>query len=100
MRVTRSSPLGSEQRTSDVLDMGIQAWRRHHGRDLTANVIVTPSETFEIAVLHEPTGALRRGSKTFTRLEAAKAAADDLLRRSYGHTCTVESCGDWMIWST
>ncbi|OLB61376.1 MAG: hypothetical protein DMG04_13365 [Acidobacteria bacterium] len=79
--------------------MAIHTWRRHHGHDLTANVIVLPAGSYEIAVSHEPSGAVQRGRKAFTRLEAAKAAADDLVRRSFGHTCSIESCGEWMIWS-
>lgn len=80
-------------------EMTIHTWRRHHGRDLTANVIVLRVGSYEIAVSHESSGTVRRGPKPFTRLEAAKAAADDLVRRSFGHTCSIESCGEWMIWS-
>jgi hypothetical protein len=74
-------------------------WRRHHGREFTANVIVKEPCAHTVAVLHEPSGVLRRLPRTFERLDAAKAAADDFVRRSFSHSCTVESCGEWMIWS-
>src|SRR5438270_11469375 len=79
-------------------DMAIHTWRRHHGHDLTANVIVLPAGSYEIAVSHEPSGAVQRGRKAFTRLEAAKAAADDLVRSSFGNTCSIETCGERRIW--
>jgi hypothetical protein len=80
-------------------EMGISTWRRLHGHDLTANVIVMPSGSYEVAASHEPSGAVRRGPRAFTRLESAKAAADDLVRRTFGHTCSVDACGEWMIWN-
>lgn len=79
--------------------MGIHTWRRHHGSELTANVVVTGPHAYSVAVWQEPSGVVHRLPQVFQRLESAKAAADDLVRRSFGHTCTIESCGEWMIWS-
>jgi hypothetical protein len=79
--------------------MGIHTWRRHHGGELTANVIVKGPDAYSVAVWHEPSGLVRRAPKTFQRLESAKAAADDLVRKGFGHACTLESCGEWLIWS-
>jgi hypothetical protein len=79
--------------------MGIQTWRRHHGRDLTADVVELEPMTYSVEACHQPSGVVRRLPKTFQRLESAKAAADDFVRRSFGHACTMESCGAWLIWS-
>jgi hypothetical protein len=85
---------------TDVGRTGTQTWRRHHGRELTANVIVKAPGAYTIAVWHEPSGAARRASRIFPRLESAKAAADDLVRRSFAHSCSLDTCGEWIIWST
>jgi hypothetical protein len=77
----------------------IVTWRRHHGHELAANVIVQGTDSYAVFALHEPSGVVRREWRTFARLDSAKAAADDLVRRSFKHTCTVESCGEWLIWS-
>src|SRR5438874_11694929 len=80
-------------------DMAIHTWRRHHGHDLTANVIVLPAGSYEIAVSHEPSGAVQRGRKEFTRLEAAKAAAAYLVRRRSGQTCLIVTFRNVMLLS-
>ncbi len=75
-----------------------QIWRRHHGGELTANVILKEPCAHTVAIVHEPSGIVRRLPRTFSRLDAAKAAADNFVRRSFSHSCTVEHCGEWMIW--
>lgn len=79
--------------------MAIQTWRRHHGDELTANVVENGLSTYRVAVLHESASIVRELPKTFQRLESAKAAADDLGQRTFGHTCTIESCEAWLLWT-
>jgi hypothetical protein len=74
-------------------------WRRHHGRDLVATVLVRRPNAHRIAVWSEKTGVVREPPTVFRRLESAKAAADAHVRRSFDHVCTIESCGKWMIWT-
>ena len=77
--------------------MGTLTWRRHHGSDLAAQV-VQQRESYVAEVSHEPSGAVCRAPKTFANPQAAKAAADELVRRSFGHQCTFDRCGQWMLW--
>jgi hypothetical protein len=79
--------------------MGIQTWRRFHG-ELIATVIAKGNELYAVAVWDEPAGIIREPPRMFDRLDSAKAAADDLLRRTFGHKRAVESCGEWLVWST
>jgi hypothetical protein len=78
--------------------MGLQIWRRYQG-ELTANVIANAPHAYTVAVWHEPSGVIRQLPRAFVRLESAKTAADDFMRRMF-HSCTGESCGRWMVWST
>ena len=78
--------------------MGFQEWRRYHG-ELTAHVIAGLSGSYTVAVSNERGSRIRQLPRAFRRLEAAKAAADDLLRTTFSHKCSVESCGEWMAWS-
>lgn len=73
-------------------------WRRHHGNELTANVFVTAPGAYLAVACHEPSGVLRHLPNIFRSLDSAKAAADGLVRKSFKHTCTLESCGEWLIW--
>ena len=77
--------------------MGIVTWR-HHGREFMAEVMIKAPDAFAVAVRHEPSGLVRRLPTMRRKLESAKAAADDLIRKPYSHTCSPE-CGEWMIWS-
>ena len=86
-----------ESKQSDVDRM--VTWRRHHGHELAANVIVNGPDSYTVFAWHASSGVVRRDPKTFRRLDSAKAAADNLVRRSFNHTCKLESCGEWMIWS-
>ena len=87
-------------RIDDTSDGGrLVAWRRHHGDDLVANVINREDEPLVVFAWHERSHDVRRHPRTFQRLESAKAAADDLVRRSFDHTCTMDSCGEWTIWT-
>ena len=86
------------RRNSNVI-MGLQTWRRYHG-ELAANVISQGPYSYTVAVWHESSGVVRQLPRAFARLESAKAAADDLLRRTFFHTCTLESCSEWLMWST
>lgn len=79
--------------------MGMVTWRRHHGRDLVATVVVRRPRAHTIAVWNEATGVVREPRTVFQRLESAKAAADAQVRNSFDHVCSLESCGEWMIWT-
>lgn len=79
--------------------MGLQTWRRFHG-ELVANVISRGTDLYTVEVWHEPSGVVRQLARGFGRLDSAKAAADDLLRRTFSHKCAAESCGEWLVWST
>jgi hypothetical protein len=78
--------------------MVIACWRRQHGEDFVAQVVERESGEYEAAVWDEPSTPLRRVPRTFRHLESAKAAADDLVRRMFQHRCTLDHCGDWMLW--
>ena len=78
--------------------MGLPTWRRFHG-ELVAAVIARDTDAYTVAVWHEPSGVCHQLPRLFPRLEAAKAAADDLLRRMFTHKCGVDSCGEWLVWS-
>jgi hypothetical protein len=78
---------------------GVEIWRRYHG-DIVANVIGQKAGVYSVAVWHEPSGTVEQLSRLFVRADSAKAAADDLVRRVFSHACSVESCRQWVIWST
>jgi hypothetical protein len=78
--------------------MPIVMWRRHHGAHLVAHVTETQPGHDAVTVWREPTGAVRRLPKPFTRLESAKAAADDFVRQAFHHACRLEDCGTWLLW--
>jgi hypothetical protein len=73
-------------------------WRRYHSSDLVANVLQSTRRTYVVAVWHTMSEVVYRHPRTFARLESAKAAADDLIRRMFMHRCSLEDCGDWMPW--
>jgi hypothetical protein len=75
-------------------DDGLLSWRRYHG-ELAANVISTDAASFKVAVWHEASGIIRQLPRVFRSLESAQAAADDLLRRTFDHKCTADSCSTW-----
>lgn len=77
----------------------MHVWRRFHGDHLCAHVSQHGS-TFVVAVWHNTSGQIRRLERTFARLQAAQAAADDLLRRTFKHACTTDACGDWLVWAS
>jgi hypothetical protein len=79
--------------------MALTTWRRHHGPELVAHVLEKASDQYTIAAWHESSRAVERSPKMFSRLQSAKAAADDLVRRTFHHTCTLEGCGQWMLWA-
>jgi hypothetical protein len=79
--------------------MSLHTWCRFHADEFTANVIEKAPRCYAVAVWHRASGFVRELPHTFRRLESAKAAADDLARRTFGHRCTLEGCGEWLIWS-
>ena len=79
--------------------MSVQTWRRFHADQFTASVIEKDPRSYGVAAWHEASGIERELPKRFSGLDAAKAAADDLVRRTFGHRCTLERCGEWMIWT-
>jgi len=77
----------------------MRIWRRFHDEHLCAHVM-QDGTTYVVAVWHDTSGQLRRLERTFRRLHAAQAAADDLVRRTFKHACTWDHCGEWLAWTT
>lgn len=73
-------------------------WRRYHSSDLIANVLESARRTYVVAVWQTVSEVVYRHPRTFRRLESAKAAADDLIRRNFTHRCTLEDCGEWVLY--
>jgi hypothetical protein len=44
-------------------------------------------------------GSVQELRQEFQQLQSAKAAGDDLIRRVFRHTCTLDGCGDWLVWT-
>jgi hypothetical protein len=79
--------------------MGVHTWRRHHGHALVASVIQQTLDKHTVVVWDTASGNVQNLQKEFQRLQSAKAAADDLIRRAFDHTCTLDACGDWLVWT-
>jgi hypothetical protein len=79
--------------------MSFQTWRRFHADKFTANVVEKGPGSYAVVVWDQASGLVRELPRIFARLESAKAAADDLARRTFGHRCTLEHCGEWLVWS-
>jgi hypothetical protein len=78
----------------------MRIWRRFHSADLVANIIERDPQTFVVAIWQVATERGSHHARTFRRLESAKAAADNLIRRTFGHRCSFEDCGQWRMWTT
>jgi len=81
---------------SDVLSRGTSAfkWRRHHGRDIMAEVTIDRRGLWSVAALRQsnPTVKLRTAKRH--TWDSACAKADALARQAFAHTC-LASCGEW-----
>jgi hypothetical protein len=77
----------------------MRTWRRFHGDDFAAHVLQHDTTSYVVAVWHHASGRVRQLERRFRRLESAKAAADDLVRRTFKHSCSMEQCGTWLVWS-
>lgn len=75
----------------------MHVWRRFHDEHFCAHVSQEGGR-YMVAVWHSTSGQLRKLERTFRRLQSAQAAADDLVRRTFHHVCTMEHCGDWLVW--
>jgi hypothetical protein len=78
--------------------MPIETWRRIHG-DLMADVVALWPDHYRVVVSNVRSGLTRELPRVYARVEAAKAAADELVRRAFGHRCDMEHCGTWLQWS-
>jgi hypothetical protein len=76
----------------------MQVWRRSHSIDLVANITQVDSRTYIVTVWNTSSDTGCRLAREFCRLESAKAAADDLVRRNFDHRCCLEDCGKWTVW--
>jgi hypothetical protein len=70
------------------------SWWRQHGEHFIHIDPVAANE-WMVSVWHQSTCILL-GSRRFERLLAAKAAADELLRRALRHRCDAVTCGEWI----
>jgi len=78
----------------------MKIWRRFHSHELIANILQRDAHTFVVAVWHTASEKGAHYAREFRKLDSAKAAADHLLRRTFGHRCSFEECGTWILWST
>jgi hypothetical protein len=81
--------------------MALDTWRRHHGSEIVAQVApVAGFSTWHASAwsISHPARIVRRLGQ-FDVLMSAQAAADHLARRTFDHTCDLDTCGDWMLWS-
>jgi hypothetical protein len=78
--------------------MSLSSWRRFHAHGFTANILERAPQTYIVAACDEMSGMTRQLPRTFSALEAAKAAADALVRRTFGHRCATDQCSDWAFW--
>jgi len=76
----------------------VRIWRRFHNHQFVANVLLDGTR-YVVAVWHDASGRASRLDRTFRQLQSAQAAADDLLRRTFKHSCSMEHCGDWLVWT-
>jgi hypothetical protein len=79
--------------------MALHTWRRHHGPALVASVIGKARDKHSVVVWDTASGKVQNLQKEFQQLQSAKAAADDLIRRAFCHTCTIDACGEWLFWT-
>lgn len=77
----------------------MRVWRRFHNHQFVANVLLDDGTAYVVAVWHDASGSVRKLERTYQRLQSAQAAADDLVRRTFKHSCSMEHCGDWLVWT-
>ena len=78
--------------------MELLTWRRFHG-NLIADIITVGPDVYRVVILNSSSGLTRGLPSAFKRLEGAKAAADDFVRRAFAHRCALEHCGRWLPWT-
>ena len=77
----------------------LRVWRRNHGPDLVAEVAPIQGMGTWRACARRLRSSGRdelvdHATRSFSLLEDAQAAADDLLHQHYNHRCD-DSCGEW-----
>jgi len=75
-------------------------WRRLHGGDTIAEASpVRGMGTWTVSA-YRTTGNADpvHGSASFSLLRDAHAAADELVRANFRHTCRTGVCGRWLRW--
>jgi hypothetical protein len=78
--------------------MELLTWRRFHG-ELIADIITISPDVYRVVISNTTSGLTRGLPSAYKRLEGAKAAADDFVRRAFAHRCAMEICGRWLPWS-
>jgi hypothetical protein len=80
--------------------MSVSIWRRFHG-DIVAHVRrLSDAGRYEIAAWDgQRPERVQRFTQQCSTVDAAKARADALARRAFGHHCDFGFCTDWMVWS-
>jgi hypothetical protein len=76
----------------------VRVWRRFHNHQFVANVLLDGT-AYVVAVWHDASGRVRKLERRFRQLQSAQAAADHLVRHTFKHRCTVDHCGDWLVWT-
>ena len=82
------------EETTDVTAM---TWRRFHGTFI-ADIVTTAPNVYRVVISNTTSGLTRALPIVYKRLEAAKAGADDFVRRTFAHRCAMEVCGRWIPW--
>ena len=78
------------------------AWRRLHGGDLIAEVVsVRGMGMWRVQAyrVDDKDRDVTTVSRTYSLLTEAHAAADDLVRSAFAHTCKAGVCGRWLRWT-
>lgn len=81
----------------EIPDVTATSWRRFHGT-FVADIVTTAPNVYNVVILNTTSGLTRALPMVYKRLEAAKAGADDFVRRTFSHRCGMDACGRWMPW--
>ena len=80
--------------------MPLHQWRRHHGPDIVAQV--APLEGLDAwqastCLASNPSVSVTSPRK-IASLSSAQGIADHLARKTFDHTCDLQTCGEWIFW--
>jgi hypothetical protein len=78
--------------------MATDHWRRFHGAHVIAHVRQVGASWEALVWPGDDPTTIVRAPRRFASLRSAKAAADALARKYFGHRCDFSVCGEWMRW--